>query len=204
MATNTRNRHLEPCYKLRTAVNDKVGVILDVEVTTGEKNEGQMLEPQVGSTSRRVPPTRTISVAQGRGAVDRNRAEPPAARQVPLPYPNAGRSCLPGVTAASGVNNDVLILKLPKREDRTKPAFDPQTGSLPLARRPLERDALGHRAELENSRACADRNTRGETGRCITRRSAGTQISMQIGRISAGRAKRRHLVILTLLKLPAG
>ena len=47
MATNARNRHLEPCYKQHTAVDDKVGVILDVEVTTGEKNEGQMIEPQV-------------------------------------------------------------------------------------------------------------------------------------------------------------
>jgi transposase len=47
MATNARNRHLEPCYKQHTAVDDKMGVILDVEVTTGEKNEGQMIEPQV-------------------------------------------------------------------------------------------------------------------------------------------------------------
>ena len=47
MATNARNRHLEPCYKQHTAVDDKVGVILDVEVTTGEKDEGQMIEPQV-------------------------------------------------------------------------------------------------------------------------------------------------------------
>ena len=39
MATNARNRHLEPCYKQHTGVDDKVGVILDVEVTTGEKNE---------------------------------------------------------------------------------------------------------------------------------------------------------------------
>ena len=35
MATNSRNRRLEPAYKQHTAVDDKVGVILDVEVTTG-------------------------------------------------------------------------------------------------------------------------------------------------------------------------
>ena len=29
------------------AVDDKVGVILDVEVTTGQTNEGEMIEPQV-------------------------------------------------------------------------------------------------------------------------------------------------------------
>jgi transposase len=47
MATNARNRHLEPCYKQHTAVDDKMGVTLDVEVTTGEKNEGEMIAPQV-------------------------------------------------------------------------------------------------------------------------------------------------------------
>lgn len=47
MATNARNRRLEPAYKQHTAVDDKVGIILDVEVTTGQTNEGEMLEPQV-------------------------------------------------------------------------------------------------------------------------------------------------------------
>jgi transposase len=47
MATNARNRRLEPAYKQHTAIDDKVGVVLDVEVTTGQKNEGEMIEAQV-------------------------------------------------------------------------------------------------------------------------------------------------------------
>ena len=47
MATNARNRRLEPAYKQHTAVDDKVGVMLDVAVTTGQTNEGEMIEPQV-------------------------------------------------------------------------------------------------------------------------------------------------------------
>jgi hypothetical protein len=47
MATNARNRRLEPAYKQHTAVDDKVGVILDVKITTGQTNEGGMIEPQV-------------------------------------------------------------------------------------------------------------------------------------------------------------
>jgi hypothetical protein len=39
MATNARNRRLEPTYK-QHAVDDVRGVIIDVEVTTGETNEG--------------------------------------------------------------------------------------------------------------------------------------------------------------------
>lgn len=40
MATNGRNRRLEPAYKQHTAVDDVAGVIVDVEVATGEENEG--------------------------------------------------------------------------------------------------------------------------------------------------------------------
>lgn len=52
MATNSRNRRLEPAYKQHTAVDDKVGVILDVEVTTGQTNEGDTIEPQIDEVSR--------------------------------------------------------------------------------------------------------------------------------------------------------
>jgi hypothetical protein len=34
-------------YKQHTAVDDKTWVILGVEVTTGEKNEGEMIAPQM-------------------------------------------------------------------------------------------------------------------------------------------------------------
>ncbi len=52
MATNARNRRLEPAYKQHTAVDDKVGVILDVVVTTGQTNEGDIIEPQVDEVSQ--------------------------------------------------------------------------------------------------------------------------------------------------------
>lgn len=52
MATNGRNRRLEPAYKQHTAVDDKIGVILDVEVTTGQTNEGDLIEPQVDEVER--------------------------------------------------------------------------------------------------------------------------------------------------------
>jgi transposase len=43
MATSGRNRRLEPSYKQHGTVDDECGVILDVEVTTGEINEGQAI-----------------------------------------------------------------------------------------------------------------------------------------------------------------
>jgi hypothetical protein len=43
MATTARNRRLEPAYKQHTVVDDLRGVVLDVAVTTGEVNEGQVV-----------------------------------------------------------------------------------------------------------------------------------------------------------------
>ncbi len=40
MATSGRNRRLDPCYKQHAVVEDLCGVIVEVEVTTGEANEG--------------------------------------------------------------------------------------------------------------------------------------------------------------------
>jgi transposase len=50
MATSARNRRLEPAYKQHTAVDDLRGVILDVDVTTGEVNEGQIIAERIDAT----------------------------------------------------------------------------------------------------------------------------------------------------------
>jgi transposase len=50
MATSARNRRLEPSYKQHGVVDDLCGVVLDVEVTTGEVNEGQELLARLDAT----------------------------------------------------------------------------------------------------------------------------------------------------------
>ena len=43
MATSSRNKRLEPAYKQHTAVDDRAGIVIDVDLTTGEINEGTKL-----------------------------------------------------------------------------------------------------------------------------------------------------------------
>jgi transposase len=43
LATSSKNRKLEPSYKQHTTVDDKAGVVVDIELTTGEINEGTKL-----------------------------------------------------------------------------------------------------------------------------------------------------------------
>lgn len=58
LATSRKDQRLEPSYKQHTAVDDRAGVIVDVEMTTGEVNEGQRLLEAVerveARTGRRI------------------------------------------------------------------------------------------------------------------------------------------------------
>ena len=66
MATSARNRRLEPAYKQHTAVDDVRGVILDVEVTTGEANEGGEIEGQADAVAMTTGTAiKTITADQG-------------------------------------------------------------------------------------------------------------------------------------------
>jgi hypothetical protein len=102
MATNARNRHLEPCYKQHTAVDDKMGVTLDVEVTTGEKNEGEMIAPQVdeviattGVDIKTVTADAGYAYAKVYGALERR------GRQKPSRSDRASRCAVFGMTPST-------------------------------------------------------------------------------------------------------
>jgi len=51
MATSGRNRRLEPSYKQHGVIDDLAGVVLDVEVTTGEVNEGEPFLPRMDAVA---------------------------------------------------------------------------------------------------------------------------------------------------------
>jgi transposase len=83
MATTARNRRLEPAYKQHTAVDDVCGVILDVEVTTGEANEGNEIERQADAVAATTgTPIKTVTADQGYaygkvyGALERRKIDP--------------------------------------------------------------------------------------------------------------------------------
>ena len=52
MATTARNKRLEPSYKHHTTVDDIAGVVLDVEVTSGEVNEGNVILDRIECCER--------------------------------------------------------------------------------------------------------------------------------------------------------
>jgi len=58
MATSRQDQRLEPSFKQHTSVDDQHGVVVDVEVTTGEQSEGEQLQEQL----QRVEQTTGIGV----------------------------------------------------------------------------------------------------------------------------------------------
>jgi hypothetical protein len=59
MATSSRNQRLEPAYKQHAVVDDVRGVVLDVEVTTGEINEGQVVLERIDAAARQARRSRS-------------------------------------------------------------------------------------------------------------------------------------------------
>jgi hypothetical protein len=79
MATSGRNRRLEPSYRQHGVVDDQLGVVPGVEITTGEVNGGeQMLARLAAAATVTGAPIATVtaSVTHGRAA----RATPKAPR----------------------------------------------------------------------------------------------------------------------------
>jgi len=66
MATSGRNRRLEPSYKQHGVVDDDCGVILEVEVTTGEANEGDHILPRIDAAAETTgAPVRIVTADAG-------------------------------------------------------------------------------------------------------------------------------------------
>jgi transposase len=83
MATNARNRRLEPAYKQHAVVDDVRGVIIDVEVTTGETNEGQVIVERIDAAAATTgTPVKTVTADAGYaygkvyGDLERRRIDP--------------------------------------------------------------------------------------------------------------------------------
>ena len=74
LTTSCKQYRMEPCYKQHTAVDDRAGVLVDVEVTTGEASEGQQLPQQLARVEAQTGvPVQTLT-ADGAYAHGRNYA----------------------------------------------------------------------------------------------------------------------------------
>ena len=98
MTTGSHSFHMEPFYKQHGAVDDQCGIVVDVEVTTGQVSEGKQLCEQLvrieANTGRR-PETVTADRGYAHGANYEHLEQQQVEAIIP-PQPNPSKSnCIP-------------------------------------------------------------------------------------------------------------
>ena len=74
LTTSCKQYRMEPSYKQHTAVDDRAGVIVDVQVTTGEASEGRQLPRQIERIEAQTGMTIRTATADGAYAHSANYA----------------------------------------------------------------------------------------------------------------------------------
>src|SRR6266480_3627007 len=119
---------------LNEDVRDRVRALANTEAFQQSSRERKKIEMRFAHMKRifRLDRLRLRGLSGARDEVfaHRNRAEPEAARQLPLPCPTAGRNRLPGVGVASGVGADASMPQLPRRESGTRHGRNSRTSSV--------------------------------------------------------------------------
>jgi len=71
LTTSSHSFHMEPCFKQHGAVDDLCGIIVDIDVTTGQANEGKQLPEQlerIEANTCQKPDTATADKGYAHGA----------------------------------------------------------------------------------------------------------------------------------------
>jgi transposase len=118
MATGNRGQRLEPSYKQHTAVDDTAGVIVDVQVTTGEVSEGQQLLGQLARVTEQTGQLPQVVTADSGYASSGNYAalEGAGVKAVIPPQPESSpHRGMPLRRFAYDARHDVVVCPLGKR-----------------------------------------------------------------------------------------
>jgi transposase len=98
MTTSSHSFHLEPSFKQHGAVDDQCGIVVDVEVTTGQVNEGKQLAEQlqrIEANTGHKPETVTADASYAHGSNYQHLEQQQIEAIIP-PQSNASKfSCLP-------------------------------------------------------------------------------------------------------------
>ena len=173
MTTSCRTFHMEPSFKQHSGVDEKCGVIVDVDVTTGEQNEGNQLAEQIerieNNTGKKIKSVSADSAyAHGRNfelledkginAVIATQKESSKAKYIPL--------------RRFKYDSKNMIVKCP-------------AGKI-LTRRTENKKGWIYRARCEDCRRCHLRN------RCISQTTSARSVLISHGYEALLRARRRH------------
>jgi IS5 family transposase len=173
MTTSCKTSRMEPCYKQHGAVDDRCGVIVDVEVTTGEQSEGRQLAEQIerieNNTGKKI---KTLTADSGY-AYGKN-YELLEDKDIDAIIPPQKRNSKPQHIPLRRFKYDAKnkIVKCPRGKT--------------LTRRTQNEKGWGYRARAKDCRNCRLRT------KCISETSTSRTILISYGYEARLRARRRH------------
>jgi len=173
MTTSCNTFRMEPCYKQHAAVDDSCGVIVDVDVTTGEQSEGSQLPEQIerieNNTDRKI---KTVSAdsAYAHGKNFELLEDKGIDAIIPPQKENSKPQHLP--------------LRRFKYDSKNKIVKCP-TGKI-LTMRTQNKHGWVYRAKSKDCRKCPLRN------RCISETATSRTVLISTGYEALLRARRRH------------
>jgi transposase len=173
LTTSCNTFRMEPCYKQHAAVDDSCGVIVDVDVTTGEQSEGSQLSEQIerieSNTGTKIK-TLSADSAYAHG------------KNFELLEDKGIDGIIPPQRQSSKVRH--LPLRRFKYDAENKIVKCP-SGKI-LTRRTQNKKGWYYRAQTKDCRRCRLRN------RCISRDASSRSVLISYGYEALLRARRRH------------
>lgn len=174
LTTSCKQYRMEPSYKQHTAVDDRAGVVVDVELTTGEASEGQQLPAQVARIERNTGCVVSTLTADGAYAHAANYATFEAAGVDAVIPPQTERQTVKRIPTRRfkyDGRHDVVRCPAGKR----------------LRRSTRNRQGVVYRARVGDCRVCPLR------ARCFSPKASSRIIVLSDGYMALLRARRRRL-----------
>ena len=173
MTTSCNMYRMEPSYKQHGAVDDACGVIVDVDVTTGEQNEGSQLAEQLERIESNIGKTITTVTADAGYAHGMN-------------YELLEDRNIDAVIPPQAENNKPRRIPIRRFKYDAKNQIVKCPGGKILTR--CTQDARGwiYRAKSKDCRNCRLRE------RCVSRTASSRTVLISNGYESLLRARRRH------------
>ena len=173
MATSCKKVLAEPCYKQHGAVDDVCGVIVDVEITTGDANEGNQLPDQVerieSNTGVKIKDLSTDSgYAHGKN------------------YQHLEQKNIDAIIPPQKLGKNGKCIPLSKFKYDAKNKIVKCPGNKILTPRTESKLGVTYRAERKDCRKCRLR------GQCFVATSTSRTVTIVPGYDALLRARRRH------------
>ena len=173
LTTSCNTFRMEPCYKQHAAVDDTCGVIVDVDVTTGEQSEGSQLAEQIERIENNTGKKIKILSADSGYAHGKN-------------YELLEDKGIDAIIPPQKQNSKPQHIPLRRFKYDAKNKIVKCPGGKILTRRTQNEKGWGYRARAKDCRSCRLRK------HCISETSASRTVLISNGYEAHLRARRRH------------